>query len=194
MTVPSSSLDWFDTFPELKSPRLKMSALSEEHVPMIYEMRQNHRVNRFTTEDLPNSLDSAKDYVEHVNDRFLRKEQLMWAGELSASGDFIGTSGFLNFDLQHGCAEFGGEMMPPFWGKNIAMEAMQAILNYGFQVIGLNRIETRVHPGNRGGIYLLEAAGFKKEGVLRQAQKGKDGFTDIFLYGLLEGELRGFES
>lgn len=85
-------------------------------------------------------------------------------------------------------------MMPPFWGKNIAMEAMQAILNYGFQVIGLNRIETRVHPSNRGGIYLLEAAGFKKEGVLRKAQKSDGGFSDVFLYGLLEGELRGFES
>ena len=194
MTILSPSLDWFDTFPELKSPRLKMSALSEQHVEQIYEMRRNHKVNRFMTEDLPNSLSSAKEYVKHVNDRFMRREQLMWAGELLDSGDFIGTSGFLNFDLQHGCAEFGGEMMPPFWGKNIAMEAMQAILNYGFQVIGLNRIETRVHPSNRGGIYLLEAAGFKKEGVLRKAQKSDGGFSDVFLYGLLEGELRGFES
>ena len=194
MTILSPSLDWFDTFPELKSPRLKMSALSEQHVEQIYEMRRNHKVYRFMTEDLPNSLSSAKEYVKHVNDRFMRREQLMWAGELLDSGDFIGTSGFLNFDLQHGCAEFGGEMMPPFWGKNIAMEAMQAILNYGFQVIGLNRIETRVHPSNRGGIYLLEAAGFKKEGVLRKAQKSDGGFSDVFLYGLLEGELRGFES
>ena len=194
MTIPSPSLDWFDTFPELKSPRLKMIALSEQHVEQIYEMRKNHKVNRFMTEDLPNSLSSAEEYVKHVNDRFMRREQLMWAGELLDSGDFIGTSGFLNFDLQHGCAEFGGEMMPPFWGKNIAMEAMQTILNYGFQVIGLNRIETRVHPSNRGGIYLLEAAGFKKEGVLRKAQKSDGGFSDVFLYGLLEGELRGFES
>lgn len=71
------------------------------------------------------------------------------------------------------------------WGNGFASEALQAVIDYCFNDLGLNRIGVEVYEFNEHSIRLVERNGFCREGALRQ-HIFKDGvFKDSYLYSLV---------
>ena len=68
------------------------------------------------------------------------------------------------------------------------IEAISAILNYGFTELGLHRIEANPLAGNRASRNLLLKLGFTYEGNLRQRIFFRDHFEDQNYFGLLKDE------
>lgn len=99
----------------------------------------------------------------------------------------IGTCGFNQIDFPNLRAEIGGELSTDYWGKNIAMEAVETIIRFGFDSINLHTIEAKVSPDNKGAIFLLQKIGFKKEAhfVDRIFFNGK--YADMAVYTLIKG-------
>lgn len=64
-------------------------------------------------------------------------------------------------------AEVGYWVGPPFWGKGYCTEALKAVINYGFEDLGLVRIAAKHLPQNLASGRVQEKAGLKKEGLLR---------------------------
>lgn len=56
-------------------------------------------------------------------------------------------------------------------GKGYATEAVKLVLDYGFTILKLHRIEAGVMPHNLGSIRVLEKAGFEKEGISKSNVK-----------------------
>ncbi|GJM82041.1 N-acetyltransferase [Paenibacillus sp. HMSSN-139] len=54
-------------------------------------------------------------------------------------------------------------------GKGFGSEAMRLILDYGFGVLALHRIELNVFDYNERAMHVYEKLGFKREGVQREA-------------------------
>lgn len=49
-----------------------------------------------------------------------------------------------------------------YWGKGVAKMASVQIIEYGFNVLGLNQIKLKVRPANKSALYLYTSLGFKK--------------------------------
>ncbi len=49
-----------------------------------------------------------------------------------------------------------------YWGKGIAKMASVQIIEYGFNVLGLNQIKLNVRPANKSALNLYTSLGFKK--------------------------------
>jgi ribosomal-protein-alanine N-acetyltransferase len=47
-------------------------------------------------------------------------------------------------------------------------EAMNAVIDFGFENMKLNRIEVFIMPRNKRSIKMIKSLGFKREGLLRQ--------------------------
>lgn len=72
------------------------------------------------------------------------------------------------------------------WGRGYASEALQAIVNYCFKELNMNRIGAEIYEFNAPSIKLFERNGFQLEGRFRQ-HIFKDGvFKDELLYSLLQ--------
>jgi len=54
------------------------------------------------------------------------------------------------------------------WGKGYTTLAIKLITEFGFNTIGLNRIQAGVHGSNIGSQKVLEKCGYKKEALLRK--------------------------
>jgi RimJ/RimL family protein N-acetyltransferase len=67
-------------------------------------------------------------------------------------------------------------------------EALTAILTYGFNRLGLHRIEACPLDNNTHSKALLVKLGFKLEGTLRQRHFFRDHYEDQLYYGLLSEE------
>ncbi len=72
-------------------------------------------------------------------------------------------------------------------GKGYAKDGLKHLLRDLFSS-GVHRVEAEVYEFNQTGVHLLEALGFKKEGVKRQAHFDGDRYHDIVVMGLLAAE------
>jgi RimJ/RimL family protein N-acetyltransferase len=101
----------------------------------------------------------------------------------------IGHAAFHRIDLVSRAATFGiiiGDSK--YWGKGYGSEVTQLMVEYGFQTLGLNRIQLHVWSENIAGMKAYKSAGFKQEGLLRQAMFHEGNFCDFYVMSILREE------
>lgn len=76
-------------------------------------------------------------------------------------------------------------LIPAFWNKDYATEAVQAILKHGFETLNLHRIEAGVATQNLKSIKLLEKVGMTREGMHRKILPIRGQWIDNFSYAIL---------
>ena len=82
-------------------------------------------------------------------------------------------------------AELGYTVNPAYWGKGIAVEASKALLKWGFEGLGLRRIECMCFVRNNQSRRVCEKLGFKYEGVRRNGYQLYDGrIFDLISYAM----------
>ncbi|QSG02616.1 GNAT family N-acetyltransferase [Natranaeroarchaeum sulfidigenes] len=104
--------------------------------------------------------------------------------------DAVGTVGLNGIDTGNDRAELGYWVDPEHHRMGYGSDAASRIIEYGFQQLGLHRIEARVFEFNDASQALLESVGFVEEGVHRDAEFIDGVYQDVHWYGLLEGEWR----
>ncbi|MEZ4939380.1 MAG: GNAT family protein [Saprospiraceae bacterium] len=108
---------------------------------------------------------------------------------LKSSNETIGRCGFHNWYAQHSRAELGYALTKAeFKRMGYMREAVQAVLQYGFEVMGLNRIEAFIGPNNIASKSIVTKYGFTQEGHLRQHYAVDGAFEDSIVYSLLKQE------
>lgn len=81
------------------------------------------------------------------------------------SGDIVGVFTFSQIFMKAFCSAYLGYYgMVQFAGRGLMTEATIQAVAYGFEDIGLHRIEANIQPENLRSIALAQRAGFHKEG------------------------------
>jgi [ribosomal protein S5]-alanine N-acetyltransferase len=74
----------------------------------------------------------------------------------------IGTCGIRRASAGDDEAELGCELDPEFWSAGFAREASQAMVVYGFETLGLQRLRALTLPSNHRAIALAVSLGFRQ--------------------------------
>ncbi|HCK87311.1 MAG TPA: N-acetyltransferase, partial [Erysipelotrichaceae bacterium] len=65
-------------------------------------------------------------------------------------------------------------------------EAVSAVINYAFEKIEVHRIYATHHIENTASGRVMEKSGMSFEGIMKDAQKNRDGsFSDLKLYAVI---------
>jgi len=67
-------------------------------------------------------------------------------------------------------------------------EAVCVVIRFGFEGLGLNRIQARCKVVNVGSARVMEKAGMAFEGVLREYSFSKGEYLDLKMYSILRRE------
>ena len=94
----------------------------------------------------------------------------------------------LHLKLQHLRAELGYWIGVPFWNRGYATEAAEAVIKFGFEELGLNRIEAEHFTRNPASWRVMEKLGMTLEGVRRQHVLKEDELEDLALYAVLHSD------
>ena len=175
----------FDSFPVLKTRRLTLRDIQTKDAQQIFEMRANGRVNQFIARDQMNKKEFAIELTSKAIDAFKNGLGIGWAGVLRNGEEIIGTCGFNQIDYQNCRAEIGGELSTVYWGKGIPIEALEAIVEFGFNNMNLHTIEAKVSPDNRGAIFALTSLGFEKEAHYKDRFFFNNTFSDMAVYTII---------
>lgn len=75
------------------------------------------------------------------------------------------------------------------WDRGYGTDVMRTLRRFGFEEINLHRIQLEVFHTNERAIRVYERIGFQREGTRREAFFKRGAYRDVYVMGLLEGEL-----
>ena len=101
---------------------------------------------------------------------------------LKDSNEIIGVIG-LEVEQENERGELGYWLGLDYWNKGYCTEAAEAMLDYGFNTLNLNRIWTFYIEGNNASGRVLEKIGMQHEGTLKKHIKKNGVFKDLEYYG-----------
>lgn len=74
------------------------------------------------------------------------------------------------------------------WGNGYAPEALKAVIEYAFSRVRLNRVQAFHRSKNPTSGRVLQKAGMKYEGTLKQYLIHKNEFDDCLMYAIIQSE------
>jgi RimJ/RimL family protein N-acetyltransferase len=105
-------------------------------------------------------------------------------------GELLGSIALAHFAWEDGRSEVGYWLARAARGAGHATRAVRLIAVWGFEVLGLERIELQAAVDNPTSQRVAERAGFTREAVLRSRWTTYGGERhDMVCFGLLAGEL-----
>ena len=78
-----------------------------------------------------------------------------------------------------------------FWGKGYATETLKIVIEYLIKECNFHLVEAKHHASNPASGRVMEKAGMKKDGILRERRKNKliDGYDDLVIYSITKSDL-----
>ncbi len=102
------------------------------------------------------------------------------------NSEFYGAGGLNNISEEHKKGEIGLWLLPEFWGREIMREAIPLICTYGFDQLGLHRIEGFVDTANKNCKRALSKLDFDFEGTMRDSEIKNGEFISIDIYSKIK--------
>lgn len=168
----------------LATQRLILRPVTLEDARDMHEYASDEETTYYVFDRHESQADTEKAIVEYFLERPLGKYGI----ELKDSGKMIGTIE-LRRKTEDSRGIIGYTLNKTHHGRGYMTEAAEAILELGFEVLGLDCIAAMFDERNTASGKVLERLGMQKEGVLRHVHKWKQGeyFNDVY-YSILKDE------
>ena len=175
----------FQPFPQLSTERLLLRQMSDEDANDLFVLRSDKKVMQFIDRPLAESTEDALQLIRKIQDSLNNNDGITWAIALKSESRLIGTIGFWRIIKEHYRAEIGYLISPELQGRGLMQEAMNIVLNYGFNEMKLHSVEANVNPANEASIKLLERNRFIREAYHKENYFSNGKFLDSAIYSLI---------
>ena len=181
-------------FPVLQTERLLLREIQNEDALDILEYLSDKDVMKYYGMEPFQSLEDVLEEVEWYKSIQIKQTGIRWGITLKENGKVLGSCGFLNWDKRHFRTEIGYELHKNYWGQGLASEALKAVVQYGFEHMGLERIQALIEPPNLSSQSLLEKHDFLCEGLLRSYEFTSGKMDDLYMYSLIKKDFNGWRA
>ena len=111
-----------------------------------------------------------------------------WAIELKQEGFIVGCISVVRLNETVESADIGYCMGKAWWGRGIMAEALQAVVDYLFAEVGMNRIAASHDKNNPNSGRVMDKAGMQVEGILRASGQNQTGICEMVWHSILRSE------
>ena len=161
---------------------------TEDAEDMFENWASDPEVTRFLTWPAHRSVDVTRMILDNWIPKYADGGFFNWAIEWKENGRVIGNISVVRFIEELETADIGYCMGRAYWGRGIMPEALRAVTDFLFDTVGINRITACHDLNNPKSGRVMQKAGLKFEGILRQAGRNNQGLCDEVRYGLLRGD------
>lgn len=175
-------------FPVIETERLRLREMDLNDASLLFQLRSDDSVMKYMAKEVILTIDEARKIIQDNLNAFWKGESIYWAIALKDKDDFIGAGGYWRWAKQHFRAEIGFQLLPEYWRQGYMKEALESMIPFGFDQMGLHRIEADVDPRNIASIKLLEKLKFRKEGHFKENIHFKGQYLDSMIYSLIHSQ------
>lgn len=173
-------------FQNLESERLLLRQVSPNDIHEVFALRSNPETMEFIPRPLATTLDEALDHIKMINDKIEANEGINWAITEKGNPKLLGVIGHYRIKWEHFRSEIGYMLLPEYQGKGIVSEAIQMVVDYGFNEMKMHSLEAIIDPENIASAKVLEKNHFVKEAHLKENEFYNGKFLDTVIYSLLK--------
>jgi RimJ/RimL family protein N-acetyltransferase len=178
---------------ELSDDRLLLRPPRAEDVPAIHRACQDPDIQQWTTVPSPYTPEDAEQFVHEMS-------AAAWASGVGASfvvvdratGELLASIALMHISEREvpagGRAEIGYWCAPWARGRGVMTDAARLLCRWGFEQLGLARIDWYAEVGNNGSRRIAEKVGFTIEGEQRGRLVNKGERRDGWVGGLLRAD------
>ena len=167
----------------LITDRLRLQPLDVADAASLHPIYHHPDAMRFWDTPPHATVAETRAMIDHM----VHARSCWWTIRLRKEERAIGVVGYLG---NPGVPGMGYILHPAAWGQGLMSEAVRAALDYGFDVLDLDRVELWIAQENRASRRLAERVGFTCRGRFRQKYHHEATSHEKMVYGLYRHEWR----
>lgn len=173
----------------LETERLILRRFEEDDLDAMYRnWCGDDRTTRYLTWPTYASIDDGRAPLAQWLASYDDPAFYQWAIVPKTLGEPIGSISVVSMNPEVEQVEIGYCIGPAWWRQGYTSEALQAVIDFFFDEVGVRRIQSRHDPDNPGSGAVMRHCGLRYEGTLRGADRNNRGIVDVCVYGLLAGD------
>lgn len=180
----------FLPFQNLESERLLLRQMTLDDAEEVFAIRGNPELMKFIPRPLLTKKEEAIDLINTINQRIIEGQGINWAITIKPSNKLVGYLGHYRIQWENYRSEIGYMLLPEAQGKGVITEAIQLIVEYGFEKMKMHSLEAVIDPENYASARVLQKIGFVKEANFRENEFFDGKFWDSEIYSLLITDLK----
>lgn len=135
------------------------------------------------------TLETVQTYIARQHDQVSRRLAYNFVIIDGDDQTILGGCGLNQINWQHGFANLYYWVHSRKAGRGVASAATRLLARYGFETLGLQRIEIVIAVGNLASLRVAEKVGAEREGLLRNRIYVNNAFHDAFMHSLIPSDL-----
>ena len=160
----------------------------EDAEDMYHNWASDPEVTRYLTWPVHASVEVTRSLLADWVARYEDGGTFNWVMEDKETGKAIGNISVVKLNERTEAADMGYCMSRAYWGRGLMPEALTAVINYLFDVVGLNRIAACHDVNNPKSGRVMDKAGMRQEGILRAAGKNNLGICDEVWHAIIKSD------
>lgn len=174
----------------LETDRLVLRRYVREDAAAMYKnWASDQEVTRFLMWPAHSGPEVSQSVMEDWLKRYSDENYYHWAIVWKDNGDEpIGDIAVVNMKEETSTAHIGYCIGRTWWHRGMTSEALKAVMDFLFDAVEVNRIESRHDPRNPNSGKVMKKCGMRYEGTLRSADWNNQGICDACYYALLKSE------
>jgi len=174
---------------EIDGERIKIRKLRLSDAKDIYQNIKDKKIVKWTSNiPYPYPKDGATKFIRKTHYKIKNNKAYEFGVILKEINQLIGVIGLMHIDRKHKNAEIGYWLGKKYWGQGLMTEAVELILDFGFEKLRLHKIYARLFEKNIASKRVLEKSGFKLEGKIRETIYRNREWHNVLKYGILTSE------
>jgi RimJ/RimL family protein N-acetyltransferase len=168
----------------IKGKRITLRAIESDDLPVLHSWFNDPEIaSGLGGIHFPSSLNQQEKWFERIQS----DDATIRLSVENDEGKLIGYSGFWQIDWRDRRAEHALVVGKEFQGRKYGQEIIMTCARYGFDEMGLHRLEATVLESNGASLKIYQSCGFTQEGALREhALRGGQWVNRILLSVLAE--------
>ncbi len=171
----------------LEGELLWMRPLEIGDIGEILELVDDNDIVKNTFVPHPYSAEVAREFVEQAREHWRWDEGFTFAINDRLTGQFAGCMG-IHPKPKHNRAQVGYWIGKGYRGRGLATAALRLIIQFGFEQLGLHRIEAGHFTYNPASGRVMQKAGMLYEGLRRESALHREQYKDVIWYAILRGD------
>ena len=184
---------WTTALPRLQAGAWTLRELEARDAAALLEDMVPEEVQRFISEP-PDSIEGFERFIAWTHRQREQVVGLVYGIVPDGSDRVIGIFQLQALSTGWSRAEWGCALARGHWGTGVFMASAVAALDFGFDRLGIERLEARVAAENSRAISAIRKLGARYECVLRQALNRRGVWLDQLLCTVTHADWRSRDS
>lgn len=169
----------------IETEQLLLRCIQPDDAPPIATLINDYDIAKMTrTIPYPYPPEAAITYVINSIDAWENHKYFAFAIVQKETNTFMGVIG-IHPEVHDFRAEVGYWIGKRFWNNGYVTEALQRVIQFGFETLNLNRIEASYRADNVASSRVMEKIGMQYEGTFRQMSFRDGEFHDLGFRAIL---------